>query len=149
MSSTLTHLLGVKSPCSCFVIVSYWQTPTGIWRRTARRWRKSAGRPCCTQAPGEQFSQANLAPVKHPSRDQRLLRDHESADEEEDETRSGNEEKKEPRGHKQKAANNQECPLNRTAACAMTASELLLKTLSRVSRFETSPGLLELFPHCG
>jgi hypothetical protein len=31
----------------------------------------------------------------------------------------------------------------------MTASELLLKTLSRVSRFETSPGLLELFPHCG
>ena len=26
-SSPFTHLLGVKSPCSCFVIVSYWPTP--------------------------------------------------------------------------------------------------------------------------
>ena len=60
----------------------------------------------CTQAPGEQFSQANLAPVQRSSRDQRLLRDHESAGEEKDETRSGNEEKKEPRGHKQDTANN-------------------------------------------
>jgi hypothetical protein len=77
------------------------------------------------------------------------LRDQESAGEEKDQTRSRNEEKQEPRGHKQEAANNQECLLNRTAACAMTASELLLKTPSRVSRFETSPGLLELFPHCG
>jgi hypothetical protein len=31
----------------------------------------------------------------------------------------------------------------------MTAPELLLKTLPRVGRLETSPRLLELFPHCG